>query len=184
MPNYRRTHVVGGSYFFTIVTYKRADILLSELARTTLRTSIKECQERAPFQVDAFVLLGDHLHTIWTLPEGDSNYSFRWSFIKKEFSKCYLVGGGEEQKLSDSRAMQFERSIWQRRFWEHMLRDEQDFERHVDYIHYNPVKHGLVKCPKDYQYSTFHRYVQRGVYPLEWGCQEIPFTDLKTTVGE
>jgi putative transposase len=184
MPNYRRVHVAGGSYFFTVVTYQRANILLSDLARATLRAAIKECQERAPFQVDAFVLLRDHLHTIWTLPEGDSNYSFRWSFIKKEFSKRYLVGGGEEQKPSDSRAKQAERGIWQRRFWEHAIKDEKDFERHVDYIHYNPVKHGLVACPKDYEYSTFHRYVQRGVYPLEWGCQEIPFADLKTTVGE
>jgi putative transposase len=184
MPNYRRAYVEGGSYFFTVVTYQRADILLTELARTTLRTAIKECQELAPFEVDAFVLLNDHLHTIWTLPEGDNNYSFRWSFIKKEFSKRYLAEGGAEQKRSGSRLKQNERGIWQRRFWEHVIRDEKDFERHIDYIHYNPVKHGLVLCPKDYNYSTFHAYAKRGVYPLEWGCQEMPFTDIETTVGE
>ncbi len=184
MPNYRRAHVSGGSYFFTVVTYKRANILLSELARATLRTVIKECQERAPFQVDAFVLLPDHLHTIWTLPEGDSNYSFRWSFIKKEFSKRYMVQGGRELKQNKSRKEKFERGIWQRRFWEHTISGEKDFEHHVDYIHYNPVKHGLVKCPKDYAYSTFHTHVRRGIYPLEWGCQEIPFANLNTTVGE
>jgi putative transposase len=184
MPSYRRTYVSGGSYFFTVVTYQRADILLSELARATLRNTIEACRVYAPFQVDAFVLLPDHLHTIWTLPEGDSNYSFRWSFIKKEFTKRYLAEGGKELNQNKSREEKFERGIWQRRFWEHTLRDEKDFERHVDYIHYNPVKHGLVACPKDYAYSTFHRYVKQGVYPLEWGCQEMPFTVLNTTVGE
>lgn len=184
MPNYRRTYVSGGSYFFTVVTHQRADILLSELARDTLRNAIETCRVNAPFQVDAFVLLPNHLHTIWTLPEGDSNYSFRWSFIKKEFTKHYVAQGGKALKQSKSREEKFERGIWQRRFWEHTLSDEKDFERHVDYIHYNPVKHGLVACPKDYAYSTFHSYVRRGIYPLEWGCQEMSFADITTTVGE
>jgi putative transposase len=184
MPNYRRVRVLGGGYFFTVVTYQRSQILLSELARDTLRKAIKACRIRAPFQVNAFVLLPDHLHTIWTLPEGDNNYSFRWSFIKKEFSRQYVAQGGKESKQSKSREQKFEHGIWQRRFWEHTIRDEKDFERHVDYIHYNPVKHGLVNCPKDYAYSTFHSYVKRGIYELEWGCQEMSFADLETTVGE
>jgi putative transposase len=182
MPAYRRNYTPGGNYFFTVVTDNRARILLSDVARQTLRESIKDCQTRWPFEVDAFVLLEDHLHTIWTLPEHDTNYSVRWAYIKKEFSKRYLAAGGEEQERSDSRQLRRERGIWQRRFWEHTLRDEKDFERHVDYIHYNPVRHGVVSCAKDYPYSTFHSYQKRGLYEQNWGCYIIEFSDL--TVGE
>jgi putative transposase len=182
MPNYRRHTVSGGSYFFTVVTNNRAKILLSDVARKVLREAIKDCQERWPFDIDAFVLLDDHLHTIWTLPEGDSNFTLRWGYIKKEFSKRYLDVGSDEPLRSDSRQHRRERGFWQRRFWEHTLRDERDVERHLDYIHYNPVKHGLVSCPKDYPYSSFHRYQKEGVYDLNWGCLEPELNDLE--VGE
>jgi putative transposase len=182
MPNYRRNYLSGSSYFFTVVTANRAKILLSDIAREALRETIKDCRARWPFEVDAFVLLEDHLHTIWTFSENNINYSIYWSYIKKEFSKRYLASGGTEQIRSDSRQVRRERGIWQRRFWEHTLRDEKDFERHVDYIHYNPVKHGVVACPKHYPYSTFKRYQQRGVYAIDWGCKEVDFKDL--AVGE
>jgi putative transposase len=182
MSSYRLNYMLGASYFFTVVTDNRARILLSDNARQALRESIKDCQKRWPFDVNAFVLLEDHLHTIWTLPEHDTNYSVRWAYIKKEFSKRYLVAGGNEQERNDSRQLRRERGIWQRRFWEHTLRDEKDFERHVDYIHYNPVKHGIVSCAKDYPYSTFHSYQKRGLYEPNWGCEVIKFGDL--TIGE
>jgi putative transposase len=182
MPNYRRSYTSGGSYFFTVVTAKRAKILLSDIAREALREAIKDCRARWPFEIDAFVLLEDHLHTIWTFPKDDANYSVCWSYVKKEFSKRYLASGGTEQILNDSRQVRRERGVWQRRFWEHTLRDEKDFERYVDYIHYNPVKHGIVTCAKDYPYSTFRNYQKRGVYELAWGCETINFNGL--TVGE
>lgn len=182
MPNYRRNYTSGGSYFFTVVTNNRAKILLVDGARRILREAIKDCQARWPFEIDAFVLLGDHLHTIWTLPANDANYSLCWSYIKKEFSKRYLAAGGQEQERNDSRQHRRERGFWQRRFWEHALRDEKDFERHVDYIHYNPVKHGLVSRAKDYPHSTFHRYQRQGVYDSSWGCSVLEFNDLD--VGE
>jgi putative transposase len=185
MPNYRRHYLPGGSYFFTVVTEYRAKILGSELARSCLRKAIKDCQVRWAFETVAFVLLEDHLHALWTLPEGDDRYSLRWSWIKKEFSKTYLAGGGQEQKRRASKRTRRERGFWQRRFWEHSLRDEQDFEKHVDYIHYNPVKHKLVTCPKDYPYSTFHSYVKQGVYDSSWGCDAVPdFSGVEATTGE
>jgi putative transposase len=105
------------------------------------------------------------MHCIWTLPEGDDNYSTRWQTIKKEFSKSL----SSSEYRSEARIKNNERGIWQRRFWEHTIRDESDYNRHMDYIHYNPVKHGLVSEVKDWPYSTFHRLVEKGVYPPEWG---------------
>lgn len=126
--------------------------------------------------MEALVLLPDHLHCIWRLPDGDVNYSMRWGLIKKEFTKRArnLVDTAHPTK---SRERHREGTIWQRRFWEHQIKDERDFAIHCDYIHYNPVKHGLVMSPKDWIYSTFHRYVKAGVYPREWGMSEINFTE-------
>ena len=185
MVEYRRNYVKGGAYFFTVVTDNRAKILCSPLARQCLRQAVQKCQQRFPFKSIAWVLLEDHLHTIWTLPENDNQYSMRWGFIKKEFTKVYLAGGGTEQPLNESRKSKRERGIWQRKFWEHTLRDERDFQRHVDYIHYNPVKHGLVSSPKEYTYSTFHQFVESGMYEEDWGCKDVmDFSTLTTTVGE
>ena len=122
------------------------------------------------FEIPAIALLPDHLHTLWELPPGDSSYSMRWRRIKEEFTERFLFEGGEEGLRSGSRELRKERGVWQRRFWEHTVLDEGDFERHCDYIHYNPVKHGLVACPGDWAYSSFQRWVRRDVYPEDWGC--------------
>ena len=185
MVNYRRNYLKGGSYFFTVVTDKRAKILCSPLARVCLKQAVKSCQRQFPFEGIAWVLLEDHLHTIWTLPKNDNRYSQRWGFIKKEFTKVYLAQGGSEQQRSESRKSKRERGVWQRRFWEHTLRDEHDIARHIDYIHYNPVKHGLVNRAQDYSYSTFHKYVELGIYDKSWGCDgDMDFVDISASVGE
>jgi putative transposase len=122
-------------------------------------------QTRHPFEIAATVVLPDHLHAIWTLPEGDADFALRWRLIKSAFSRELP----DDERISASRARKAERGIWQRRYWEHTLRDENDFARHFDYIHFNPVKHGHVGRVTDWPYSTFHRMVQLGVYPEDWG---------------
>ena len=188
MPNYRRCYVPGGSYFFTVVTERRALILGTDLARDLLRAAFRDGFDRwPPFRVDALVLRRDHLHAIWTLPPGDADYSKRWGAIKKHFTQSWLALGGAEKPLTASRQQRRRRGVWQRGFWEHTLRDEQDYARHFDYLHYNPVKHGLVACPRDWPYSTFHRWVKRGAYEAHWGCPSggiLDFADLAETVGE
>jgi putative transposase len=170
MPNYHRLYVPGGSFFFTVVTEGRVPFLCCETARGHLRNVLQACRQLWPFRIDAIVLLPDYLHAIWTLPQGDSDYSKRWGWIKKEFTKAWLAGGGTERTRSESRVRNRRRGVWQRRFWEHTLRDEEDFEKHFDYVHYNPVKHGLVQSPRDWPYSSFHRWVRLSVYPPDWGC--------------
>jgi putative transposase len=174
MSNYRRLKISGGTYFFTLVTEERRPWLCSEIARQTLRTGIERVRQRHPFTIEAFVLLPDHLHCIWTLPDGDSNFFIRWRLIKTFVTKN---SGGELSagtELNLSRQKHQESDIWQRRFWEHLIRDEQDFTNHCDYIHYNPVKHGLCKAPKDWPFSSFHRLVERGFYPADWGTETVP----------
>lgn len=156
-------------FFFTQVTERRAPILTEPLARSDLRRALVDCRSRWPFRLEAVVLLPDHLHTVWSLPRGDAAYSLRWAWIKKEFTKAWLAGGGAEEAISDSRQRNRRRGVWQRRFWEHCIEDEDDLERHYDSIHYNPVKHGLVLAAKDWPYSSFHRFVKLGAYPVEWG---------------
>ena len=131
-----------------------------------LKEATKYVMDRHAFKLDAYVILPDHLHCVWTLPEGDNDYSNRWMLIKSYFSrKCDLK---YKPPVSDSRIRKKEQAIWQRRFWEHQFRDEADFARHIEYIHYNPVKHGLVDAPFKWAYSSFHRYVKEGVYEKEW----------------
>jgi putative transposase len=156
-------------FFFTLVTEQRARILTDPAARRFLRNAIIGCQARWPFRIEAIVLLPDHLHTVWSLPSGDTRYSLRWAWIKKEFTKSWVAEGGAEQSVSDSRLRNRRKGVWQRRFWEHSLEDEDDLERHVDYIHYNPVKHGLVNAAWEWPYSSFHRFVKLGTYPRDWG---------------
>jgi len=172
MPQYQRAFVPGGTYFFTVVTFDRRPILTSESSRPILREVWLYIQERYPFKVDAICLLPEHLHCIWTLPSNDADYSRRWSAIKGLFSRKYLAAGGEEGTRNPSRARKGEAAVWQRRFWEHCVRDQEDFNRHVDYIHFNPVKHGLVESPRDWPWSSFHRYVAAGYYVSEWGAVE------------
>ena len=187
MPHFRRAYVPGGSFFFTMVTERRAPILCTDTSRLFLRTAIRECRQRWPFRIDAMVLLDNHLHAIWILPEGDTRYSARWGWIKKKFTKAYLAADGDEQARSGSRIRQRRRGVLQRRFWEHALRDEEDYARHFDYIHYNPVKHGYVESVQDWPYSTFHRWVKQGVYPQLWGSKAhgiMEFDDLDTSAME
>ena len=164
MPNYRRAKFEGGYYFFTVVTHQRAELFHNELARCVLREAIEKTRSRRPFETVAFCLLFEHLHCIWKLPENDADYSMRWASIKGQFSKEYLNLIGQRTKVIASRARKGEVCIWQRRFWEHQIRDENDLQRHVDYIHYNPVKHGLVREVEDWPWSTYHKYIKDGFY--------------------
>jgi putative transposase len=187
MSHFRRAYVSGGSYFFTVVTERRAPILCTDTSRLFLRSALSECQRRWPFRIDAMVLLDEHLHAILTLPEGDTRYSARWGWIKKEFTKAYLAAGGKEQTRSDSRVRQRRHGVLQRRYWEDAIRDEEDYARHFDYIHYNPVKHGYVESVKDWPFSTFHRWVKQGIYPPDWGSKThgvMEFHDLDTSAME
>ena len=170
---YRRAKSPGSSYFFTVVTHNRRPILCQSENIELLRDSFRKVMQQHPFIIDAIVILPDHLHCLWRLPPGDANFSTRWRLVKSWFSRrCHLQFQGQ---VSDSRRSKNEKAVWQRRFWEHLIRDEQDFNNHVNYIHYNPVKHGLVLSPKDWEYSSFHRYVQRGVYDIDWGSSSICF---------
>ena len=154
MPRYMRAQQLGGTFFFTVVTYRRRKLFYEANNRLILKKVILEVQSTHPFNIDAWVLLPEHLHCIWTLPERDTDFSKRWGQIKAKFSK----------KLSRPAT-----PIWQNRFWEHLIRDDRDLHTHLDYIHYNPVKHGLVASPGDWPSSTFHRYVEKGLYPANWG---------------
>jgi len=159
MSNYRRTIIPGGVFFFTVVARKRAPVFTSEARVGALRNALRKVKKSRPFIIDAMVVLPDHLHCIWRLPEDDGDYSGRWREIKKASSRViapYVDNCGE-------------RSLWQRRFWEHAIRDERDWLRHVEYIHYNPVKHGLVACPGDWPWSSFARFVARGWHDASWG---------------
>ncbi|MBN2589703.1 MAG: transposase [Sedimentisphaerales bacterium] len=172
MTNYRRTQFEGGYYFFTVITYKRRKFLTNDNARSCLRQAINETKQKSDFETIAFCLLPNHLHCIWKLPEGDSNYSLRWSRIKTYFTKLYLKSGGIECQQSPSRDIKRERGIWQRRFLEHKIRDEKDLQRHVDYIHYNPLKYELVEQVEDWPWSTYHRYIRENEYQRR-GWDEI-----------
>jgi putative transposase len=173
MPNYRRWYVPGGTYFFTLVTHCRRSILTTDLARKCLGDAIRQVRAKTPFETVAVVLLPDHLHTVWTLPPGDSDFSGRWGRIKEAFTRAYLKGGGSEASRDASRARKRERGVWQHRFWEHAVRDENDLSRCVDYIHWNPVKHGLAARAADYPWSSFHKFMESGEYTEDWGSGEV-----------
>ena len=150
MPNYRRFRRAGGTYFFTVVANRRAPILCLEESRLVLRRAIDKTRIRYPFVVVAWVLLPDHLHCIWELPPQSADFSTRWRLIKTQFTR----------RLSKRHP----RPLWQPRFWEHCIRDQGDLNRHIDYIHFNPVKHGLVQEAEEWKYSTYHRFVEEGFY--------------------
>ena len=173
---YRRARIKGGTYFFTVVTHRRRRFLCQAENVELLRNALRHVMKRHPFKIDAFVLLPDHLHCIWTLPQEDHDFSTRWRLVKSYFSRhCESQYRGE---VSASRKRKKERAIWQRRFWEHAIRDDEDYARHVGFIYYNPVKHGLVRAPRDWEYSSFHRYVRAGMYDEMWGARlEISFAD-------
>lgn len=165
MPDYHRNRVPGGTYFFTVNLLDRRERLLVEHI-DAFRESMRQVRARHPFHIDAWVVLPDHTHCIWTLPPGDDNYSARWKAIKIAFAKTLP----KTEQLSAIRKRKGERGIWQRRFWEHTIRDERDYAAHVDYVHINPFKHGLVKQVSDWPYSSFHRFVKEGIYAQDWAC--------------
>ncbi len=163
MTQYRRHFQPGGSYFFTVNLVDRRLRLLTEQIEL-LRAAFRYTLQGHPFTVEAIVMLPEHLHAIWTLPPGDAYYATRWRLIKSHFSRALPL----HERRSVSRIGKGERGIWQRQYWEHTLRDEADFERHADYIHFNPVKHGHVNRVADWPYSSFHSLARQGVYPSDW----------------
>jgi putative transposase len=168
MPNYRRAFVPGGCWFFTVNLLERRRTLLVDHIES-LRSSVAHTRRKYPFEIDAFVVLPDHIHAIWTLPPGDADFSIRWRLIKTAFAKTLP----RHEHLGAVRKARHERGIWQRRFWEHLIRDEADYARHIEYCHFNPVKHGLVTRVRDWPHSSFHRDVERGFFPLDW-AGDIP----------
>ena len=176
MSRYHRAAAAGSSYFFTVVAYRRQPVLCDEAIRNALRIAIEAARVARPFVIDAWALLPDHLHCVWTLPDGDADFSTRWMKIKRAVSLACREDYRRADLLTTSKLKHRESTIWQRRFWEHQtcpehsrrVRDENDFARHVDYIHFNPVKHGHVQQAVDWPYSTFHRYVRDGVYEDDW----------------
>lgn len=165
---YRRAKTPGATYFFTVVTHQRQKLFQHLECLEILRQAFRTVKQKHPFTIDAIVVLPDHLHSIWTLPLDDADFSKRWRLIKSEFTRH--CPAQFRRQPSAARHHKGEQALWQRRFWEHQLRDETDFVRHVEYIHYNPVNHGLVKAPKDWVYSSFHRAVRWGVYSEDWGA--------------
>ncbi len=149
---YRRADMAGGTYFFTVNLADHERRLLVNHV-DVLRKAMQNVKSTHPFQLDAMVILPDHLHALWTLPAGDRDFPMRWMLIKSGFSRQIP----KDERRSDSRQAKGERGIWQRRYWEHLIRDDRDFARHVDYIHYNPVKHHHVIRVADWPYSSFHR---------------------------
>ena len=175
MADYRRIRVPGGTCFYIDNLLERKSDLLTRHI-DILRDAIRQTKRSRPFHIDAWVVMPDHMHCIWTLPEGGVNYSSRWKAIKIRFAKEIP----KTEYRSEVRVRKGERGIWQRRFWEHTIRDERDYEAHMDYVHINPVKHGHVEKAQDWPYSTFHRYVELDVYPEDWASDP----ELDFEVGE
>ncbi len=160
---YRRANVPGATYFFTVNLADRKSSVLVENIEL-LSDSIRHVKMSHAFEIDAMVVLRDHIHAIWTFPTSDADFATRWGLIKAKFSR----GLPKVERISESRKSKGERGIWQRRYWEHMIRDDEDFARHVDYIHFNPVKHGYVKRAADWPHSSLHRFVRDGLIPTHW----------------
>jgi putative transposase len=174
MVHYRRSRSPGATFFFTVALRdRRADTLVRYV--DSLRNAMRHERARRPFTVDAMVVLPDHVHAVWTLPSGDSDYSGRWRSIKSGFVRRLQTQG-----LALTANAKGEHAVWQRRFWEHQIRDELDLARHVDYIHINPVKHGWAERVADWRWSTFHRYVRLGMLPIDWAAEP----SMEGTFGE
>ncbi|CEG55571.1 REP-associated tyrosine transposase [Legionella fallonii] len=173
--HYRRDYTPGATYFFTVVTFGRRKLFNHPDKIAQLRLAFSDEMARRPFHIDAIVIMPDHLHTIWTLPTDDLDYSIRWRNIKRSFTTT--VPQEQRPVVLGSRQRKNEQAIWQRRFWEHRIRDENDFNQHVDYIHYNPVKHGVALRPVDWPYSSIHRYIRNELISPDWGSNPINLSD-------
>jgi len=165
MPRYTRAWIPGGTFFFTVALLERRRRLLTEHI-DLLRAAFRQVKQKRPFEIEAIAVLPDHFHCVWTMSPDDTDYSTRIRLIKTLF--CRAIPASES--LSARRVVKGERGIWQRRFWEHAIRDEYDLQRHVDYTHYNPVKHGHARSASEWPYSTFHRYVADGIYAPDWAA--------------
>ncbi len=172
---YRRLYIPGGSYFFTLVMKQRRKIFAQDSAVGILKDAFRRVMERRHFTIDAIAILPDHLHCIWTLPPGDQDFSTRWRLIKTWFTKRYDVTLSMNQDTSEINKGR--KSVWQHRYWEHLLRDQEDYNHHVNYIHYNPVRHGYVSRAFDWQYSSFRRYVRNGICSENWGNTGMDFPE-------
>ena len=175
---YRRNYIAGGTYLFTVNILDRNATLLVDYIEE-FREAVRHVKRAHPFKIDAWVVMPDHMHAVWTLPESDTAYSSRWREIKKRFSKSLA----KTEDLSVLRESKGERGLWQRRFWEHTIRDEKDYQHHIDYVHFNPLKHGLVSRVIDWPYSSFHRALAAGQYSEHW-CGESFNYDVQGDFGE
>jgi putative transposase len=182
MPEYRRIRTKGATYFFTVVTHERQPILCLPESLKAMQTVFADVARRFPFGMDAWVVLPDHIHVIWTLPEADSNYSTRWAMIKKDITKHLRSSVYTDAASTESRAHHRDGSVWQRRFWEHQIRDEPDYRSHLDYIHFNPVRHGLAAGPREWKCSSFRKWVALGGYEEDWGSDGV--VDLRDNIGQ
>jgi len=176
---YRRALIPGASYFFTVNLADRSSRLLVDRI-TDVRAVVRDVRRAHPFTIVAWVVLPDHLHAVWTMPDNDADYATRWGLIKAGFSRRIP----KDERIRASRARKGERGIWQRRFWEHLIRDDRDLAQHVDYIHHNPVKHGYVDRAVDWPYSTFHRDLWRGHVTEAWGVREDAVGDFGEAEGD
>lgn len=191
MSNYRRIYIPGGTVFLTLVTYQRYPIFSKSENVSLLRHAVANIRSEMLFEIIGAVVLPDHVHFIWNLLNNDADYSKIIGKIKVLFTKSLGKNFDLPENLSKSRRKHRESNIWQRRFWDHQIRDELDLQRHLDYIHFNPVKHGLVSCPHFWQYSSFHKWVRQDVYSCKWSCNcdakevKVPdFKDIEKMVGE
>jgi len=168
MTEYRRFYIPNATWFFTVNLAERRNNALLVDKIDELGNTFRYVKKRKPFYMNAVVIMPDHLHCIWTLPENDGDYSVRWNLLKGHFSRKIVDG----ERISKSRQKRRERGLRQRRFWAHLIEDQEDYNRHVDYIHWNPVKHGYAKSVIDWPYSSFHRYLRQGIYTNDWGNGE------------
>jgi putative transposase len=175
MVRYRRNFIAGGAFFFTVTLLDRNSRALVEHVNI-LRAVIRDIRRSHPFTIDAVVVLPDHLHMVMRLPDGDADFPNRWSLIKRRFTDRIIRAGAEVARRRTG-----EPALWQPRYWEHTIRDDRDFERHVDYVHFNPVRHGLVDRVCDWPHSSFHHYVRHGLLPLDWAGD---FSGDRTKFGE
>jgi putative transposase len=173
---YRRARISGGCYFITVVTHQRRELFNNEVVVELLRDAFRQVVKKYPFIIEAMVVLPDHLHSIWTLPQGDADYMTRWRLIKTYVTKA-VSDKGAERLIRPTGYGKIMQPLWQHRYWEHVISSERDFRAHVDYIHYNTVRHGYVKRPGDWPLSSFELYVRCGLLASDWGASEVRFPE-------